>query len=63
MNGLDTTNVQCPCCWQTFEVVIDCSVEQQEYVEDCYVCCRPLILTVTVVDGVIQSVDVESENN
>lgn len=62
MNGLETTAIQCPCCWQVFEVVIDCSVEQQEYVEDCYVCCRPLILSVYVTDGIIQSVDVVSEN-
>lgn len=48
MSGLVPVSVQCPCCWETIEVLIDASVEDQEYVEDCQVCCRPLVFTVTV---------------
>ena len=30
------------------EVLIDCSVSQQDYIEDCQVCCRPIDFNVTV---------------
>ncbi len=62
MSGLETTQVQCPCCWETFEAVVDCSVTEQSYVEDCYVCCRPLIFYVQIADGQIASIHVEAED-
>ncbi|MEA1989623.1 MAG: CPXCG motif-containing cysteine-rich protein [Pseudomonadota bacterium] len=45
---LDTKNVQCPYCWESFELVIDPSETHQEYVEDCFVCCRPIHLTINI---------------
>lgn len=62
MSGLVTQNVQCPCCWETFEAVIDCSVFEQEYVEDCYVCCRPLIFRVASDGEAVIEINVVSEN-
>ncbi len=62
MNGLVSMQVQCPCCWETFEALIDCSIDEQEYVEDCYVCCRPLIIHVQVEAGSVQAIDVKPEN-
>ena len=47
---------------ETIEVVVDCSVEEQEYTEDCSVCCRPIILTVITADGELQSIDARSED-
>ena len=41
-------SIQCPYCGETIEVVVDESVEQQQYVEDCQVCCRPINLSVSV---------------
>jgi transcription elongation factor Elf1 len=32
----------CPYCWQEISVVLDTSVKNQTYVEDCEVCCRPI---------------------
>jgi len=32
----------CPYCWQEISVVLDLSVEEQSYIEDCEVCCRPM---------------------
>jgi len=48
MHGLETQRVQCPYCWEFFEIVIDCSVDEQTYIEDCYVCCRPINFVVRV---------------
>lgn len=48
MQLMVTQEVQCPYCGEVIEVVIDCSVSQQEYIEDCEVCCRPINFNVTV---------------
>jgi hypothetical protein len=46
MEILQTTLLQCPNCGEEIELVIDCSVDRQEYVEDCTVCCAPMLVTV-----------------
>ncbi len=51
MNEVEAVTVQCPYCWETFDVVVDCSVEDQAYIEDCQVCCKPIDLTVTLDGG------------
>ena len=39
-------------CFQVNETTADPSQGgQQSYVEDCQVCCRPLVLQVTIADG------------
>ena len=32
----------CPYCGETISVLIDRSIEQQSYIEDCEVCCQPI---------------------
>jgi len=49
-NQLAEVNIQCPYCWQSIGVLIDCSVESQEYIEDCQVCCRPIEFDVMIDD-------------
>lgn len=34
--------VRCPYCGESFETDIDTSAGNQTYIEDCYVCCRPI---------------------
>ena len=50
---LPIESIQCPYCGESIDVVIDDSVDQQRYVEDCQVCCRPINLAVVVDDGEI----------
>ncbi len=45
------SGIQCPYCGEAIELFIDMSVDEQSYIEDCSVCCRPIELTVVVVDG------------
>ncbi|MBQ4912895.1 CPXCG motif-containing cysteine-rich protein [Maribacter sp. MMG018] len=33
---------QCPYCWEDISMLMDPSVPQQSYVEDCEVCCNPI---------------------
>lgn len=49
----ETVQLYCPYCGETIEIVIDGSLEQQSYIEDCSVCCRPIELAVTVSDDEI----------
>jgi len=44
--------VHCPYCGEPLDIDVDCSVDAQNYIEDCQVCCRPIVMDVGVdVDG------------
>ncbi|WP_242157376.1 CPXCG motif-containing cysteine-rich protein [Aestuariivivens sediminis] len=36
----------CPYCWEEVSVLIDHSVAEQSYIEDCEVCCNPINITI-----------------
>jgi hypothetical protein len=42
---------QCPYCWQQISMVLDLSVAEQSFVEDCEGCCSPISVSYRVVDG------------
>jgi len=48
VSGTEPVEIQCPYCGESIEIVVDCSVESQSYIEDCQVCCRPMNLVVVV---------------
>jgi hypothetical protein len=33
---------QCPYCWQEISMLMDPSINNQNYIEDCEVCCNPI---------------------
>lgn len=42
-NTLFDKTITCPYCWESFSIFIEPSSEVGEsYIEDCYVCCRPI---------------------
>ncbi len=51
----------CPFCWQPISVLLDLSVGEQTYVEDCEVCCRPIVLHVVAEDGTLVGFDAAPE--
>jgi len=54
--------VNCPYCGESIEVLIDREEAGQQYIEDCQVCCRPIIFSVAVdLEGQV-SVTVRDEN-
>lgn len=57
-----TESVACPCCGERISIAIDTSVPQQQYVEDCSVCCRPLVVTFDIDDGRVAGLDVTPES-
>ena len=56
----ETAHVSCPSCGEPMELVIDPSQDEQDYVEDCWVCCRPFVAHVRV-EGQAVDVWVEQE--
>ena len=57
INQLIEVAVQCPYCWEEITLLIDASIEMQEYVEDCEVCCRPIDFVVEVDEQGLAKVD------
>ncbi len=45
---LEEIAVDCPYCGEHFETLTDISGGDQDYVEDCPVCCRPIEFQVRV---------------
>jgi transcription elongation factor Elf1 len=37
---------QCPYCWEEISMLLDSSITNQSYIEDCEVCCNPIELNV-----------------
>lgn len=59
---IEEREVECPWCGEWFETLIDCSPGDQRYVEDCYVCCRPIVFGISVgADGELLRVATEQE--
>lgn len=50
----------CPYCWQTVSVILDLTIEQQSYVEDCEVCCNPVQIFYTADDFELQDFSADS---
>ncbi|MDO5978259.1 CPXCG motif-containing cysteine-rich protein [Flavivirga spongiicola] len=36
----------CPYCWERISVLIDNSISKQSYIEDCEVCCNPILVSI-----------------
>ncbi|MFT4572544.1 MAG: hypothetical protein ACI8TX_003510 [Hyphomicrobiaceae bacterium] len=62
MSSIDTETARCPHCGEPIELVIDTSVPLQTYVEDCEVCCRPIVVRVQTSSDGGASVAVAREN-
>lgn len=63
MSGLLEWSSSCPCCGEPIDLFVDPSLEVQQYVEDCSVCCRPILVSVTLADGEIERVMLDREND
>jgi len=48
MPELTEQSISCPYCGEMITILVDDSLTEQEYVEDCQVCCRPIVLSVVV---------------
>lgn len=63
MYGLDEYHSHCPYCGEAISLLIDSSMDQSTYTEDCSVCCQPILVDAAVgPDGELQSVQLRRED-
>ncbi|SMG20204.1 Cysteine-rich CPXCG [Marivirga sericea] len=43
----------CPHCFQEISMLVDASISEQTYIEDCEVCCNPLQINLEIENGEI----------
>jgi len=51
---------QCPYCWEDVSMLVDYSVSNQNYIEDCEICCNPIQLDIVIKKNEITSFQAES---
>ena len=59
MNLLQGHEATCPHCWETINLTLDLSVPEQSYIEDCPVCCAPMVVSYSAVDGELCELSVD----
>lgn len=52
----------CPVCWAEISMLLDLSISRQQYVEDCEVCCHPLMISYTAVNHTLTAFNATSES-
>jgi hypothetical protein len=50
----------CPYCAEAILLHLDVAAGSQSYIEDCQICCQPMMISVEVREGVLQSVSAEA---
>lgn len=58
---LQHESITCPHCWESIEIELDLSVDEQEYVEDCSVCCGPIVIRYRAGAAGLQSLEAAAE--
>lgn len=49
---------QCPFCGEPITIFVDTSIDEQNYIEDCSVCCRPIEFIVHCENGALTHLNV-----
>ena len=63
MQAIESAVISCPYCGESFDITIDTSAGEQNYIEDCYVCCKPMTIVIHIDEqGEFSSIDVKHEN-
>ena len=52
----------CPYCGEVISLLIDDSLSIQEYVEDCHVCCNPILVRLSIYEESI-TIDTSKEED
>ena len=62
MQPLEEQKIDCPYCGEQIDILLDTSISDQNYIEDCQVCCRPITIDVTTSHDGELSVSASHEN-
>ncbi len=63
MNLLRESTIGCPYCGELITILVDGSVEEQQYIEDCQVCCKPIDIRVIISANGSCLVEARGEND
>ena len=47
MDELKETEISCPYCGECISVLVDPGEVGQQYIEDCQVCCKPIVFVIS----------------
>lgn len=61
-NLLTPSTIDCPYCGERLKILIDGSAGNQDYVEDCQVCCSPIDISVQI-DSSGEIVNIQSKRD
>ena len=62
MPGLTERSIGCPYCGERISVLVDGSIPEQNYIEDCEVCCQPIVVEVNAMPDEDPIVNARDEN-
>ena len=57
----EEAQITCPFCWETLTILLDFSLPEQDYIEDCQVCCRPIRISYSSHEGELISLDAQQD--
>ena len=63
MSPLQEITISCPYCGEVITILVDGSVEKQQYIEDCQVCCRPMDIRMNVSANGSCQIEARDEND
>lgn len=63
MNPEQETQIICPYCSSPLTLLLDISAGDQTLVEDCEVCCQPIVLQLHIDNGNLLSCEASREND
>ena len=56
-------SIECPYCGEAITLGIDTSQPDQQTIEDCAVCCRPITLHISCISGEIHQIGVRRDDD
>jgi hypothetical protein len=62
MNLLEENTISCPYCGELITILVDQSIDSQQYIEDCEVCCRPIDISIKIDNSGACQVEIRNEN-
>lgn len=63
MSDLPAIDIDCPYCGEVITLFVDESAGDQDYIEDCQVCCRPIEIAMRIDEEGAAIVHVRSQDD
>ena len=57
----EEAKITCPFCWETLTILLDLSLPEQDYIEDCQVCCQPIRITYSSDNSALTSLNARQD--